>query len=29
MRFTGTGRTMLFRTFELDAVTEYYDYRPK
>jgi hypothetical protein len=29
LTFTGTGRTLLFRPFELNLVTEYFDYRPK
>jgi hypothetical protein len=29
LRFTATGRTMLFRTFEISALTEYSEYRSK
>ena len=29
LTFVGTGRTLLFRPFELNLVTEYLDYRPK
>ena len=29
LSFVATGRTLLFRSFELNLVTEYFDYRPK
>ena len=29
LSFVGTGRTLLFRWFELNLVTEYFNYRPK
>jgi hypothetical protein len=29
LTFVGTGRTLLFRPFELNLVTEYFDYKPK